>query len=323
MKGESVRMRKRKKLNSVIAGRDAKSQLTLQMMVLPAIVVTVLMSYLPMYGITIAFKNYNIFKGVANSPWARNNGFEHFIDFFSTESCWRVLGNTVYIAALKLLFCTWPPVLLAVMLNELRSSKFMKLSQTLSYLPHFIGWSIAYGIFYNLLNPSSGALNILLVQWGIVDQKINFLAESAYYRPLIILTALWKGVGWGSIIYLGVICNIDQGLYEALAIDGGNRWHKFRYITWPHLRPTFAILFILECGKIMSGGDGFDQAYAFGNASNRQVADILDTYIMRTGFDNGRYSYATAVGLFKSIVNLALLITSNRVSKVMTDESLF
>lgn len=313
----------RKKTNSIVAGHDLRSHITLQMMVLPAAVLVILFSYLPMYGVTIAFKNYNIFKGIADSPWARNSGFEHFIDFFSSESSGRVLFNTVYIAALKLLFLTWPPVLLATLLNELRSSKLMKLSQTLSYLPHFIGWSVAYGIFYSLLNPSSGAVNILLKQMGLISNNINFLADTTYYRPIIILTGLWKSIGWSSIIYLGVICGIDHGLYEALAIDGGNRWHKFRYITWPHLKPTFAILFILECGKIMSGGDGFDQAYAFGNAMNRQVADILDTYIMRTGFENGRYSYATAVGLFKSIVNLLLLMGANKVSKMMTEESLF
>lgn len=313
----------RKKRNSVVAGHDWKSQLTLQAMVLPALVVVIMISYFPMYGVSIAFKDYNIFKGIANSPIASNHGFEHFIDFFSTESCGRILFNTVYIAFLKLVCMTWPPVLLAVLLNELKSAKVMKVSQTLSYLPHFIGWSVAYGIFYNLLNPSSGAINVLLTDWGWLEKPINFLSEEKYYRPMIILTGLWKNIGWSSIIYLGVICSIDQGLYEALAIDGGNRWHKFRYITWPHLKPTFAILFILECGKIMSGGDGFDQAYAFGNANNRQVADILDTYIMRTGFENGRYSYSTAVGLFKSVVNLILLLVSNKISKIMTNESLF
>ncbi len=314
---------RRRKRNSVVAGHDWKSQLTLQAMVVPALIVVILISYFPMYGVSIAFKDYNIFKGIANSPIASNHGFEHFIDFFSTESCGRTLFNTVYIAFLKLVCLTWPPVVLAVLLNELKNAKVMKLSQTLSYLPHFIGWSVAYGIFYNLLNPSSGAINVLLVEWGWLEKPINFLSEERFYRPMIILTGLWKNIGWGSIIYLGVICSIDQGLYEALAIDGGNRWHKFRYITWPHLKPTFAILFILECGKIMSGGDGFDQAYAFGNANNRQVADILDTYIMRTGFENGRYSYSTAVGLFKSIVNLILLLVSNKVSKIMTEESLF
>lgn len=308
------------KQNSVVAGHDIRSQLTLQAMVLPAILIVICMSYFPMYGIQIAFKNYDLFVGINQSKWI---GLVHFKDFFSTESCWRVIGNTVYLAFLKLIFCMWPPILLAVLLNELRAPGFMKSVQTVSYLPHFIGWSIAYGIFYNLLNPSGGAINVALQKLGWIDGYINFLAEDKYFRPMIILTAIWKSIGWSSIIYLGVICNIDQGLYEALAIDGGRRWAKFKYITWPHLRPTFVILFILECGKVMSGGDGFDQVYAFGNALNRNASDILDTYIMRTGFDNARYSYATAVGLFKSVVNLALLLLSNKVSKMMTDESLF
>lgn len=313
-------MSRRPKQNSVVAGHDTASQLTLQAMVWPAIIIVICMSYFPMYGVQIAFKNYDLFVGINKSPWI---GFVHFKDFFSTESCWRVIGNTVYLAFLKLIFCMWPPILLAVLLNELRTPRFMKTVQTLSYLPHFIGWSIAYGIFYNLLNPSGGAINVVMQRLGLIDGYINFLAEDKYFRPLIILTSIWKSIGWSSIIYLGVICNIDQGLYEALAIDGGRRWAKFRYITWPHLRPTFVILFILECGKVMSGGDGFDQVYAFGNAMNRNASDILDTYIMRTGFDNARYSYATAVGLFKSVVNLALLLLSNKVSKMMTDESLF
>ena len=313
-------MARKPKQNSVVAGHDITSQLTLQAMVLPAILIVICMSYFPMYGIQIAFKNYDLFTGINQSKWI---GLVHFKDFFSTESCWRVIGNTVYLAFLKLVFCMWPPILLAVLLNELRAPRFMKSVQTVSYLPHFIGWSIAYGIFYNLLNPSGGAINVALQKLGLIEGYINFLAEDKYFRPLIILTAIWKSIGWSSIIYLGVICNIDQGLYEALAIDGGRRWAKFKYITWPHLRPTFVILFILECGKVMSGGDGFDQVYAFGNALNRNASDILDTYIMRTGFDNARYSYATAVGLFKSVVNLALLLLSNKVSKMMTDESLF
>ena len=177
-------VRTHKRRNSVVAGHDLKSQMTLQLMVLPAIIIVVLMSYFPMYGIVIAFKNYNIFKGIEASPWAANGGFEHFIDFFSTESCWRVIGNTLYIAVLKLALCTWPPIVLAVLLNELRSPRYMKTVQTLSYLPHFIGWSIAYGIFYNLLNPSSGALNILLKNMGLISNNINFLADGKFFDIL-------------------------------------------------------------------------------------------------------------------------------------------
>ena len=258
-------MGKKPKHVSTSMGRDWRSQTTLQMMVLPAAIVVILFSYLPMYGVIIAFKNYDIFKGIMESPWARNNGLEHFIDFFSAPQAGSVIWNTVYMAFLKLVFCMFPPMILAILLNEVRNIGFMKSVQTMSYLPHFISWAVAGGIFYNLLNPSRGAINTLLVQWGLIDKGIDFISNEQYFRPIIVLTQIWKTIGWSSIIYLGVIVSIDQELYEAVEIDGGKRFAKIRYVTWPFLKPTFAILFIMECGKIMSGGDTFDQVYVFGN----------------------------------------------------------
>lgn len=300
-----------------------KAQMALHLMLLPAILLTLLFNYFPMPGIIIGFKDYDIFKGVFASPWASNHGFEHFIDFFSSESCGRVIFNTVALAGLKLLFCTFPPLFLAVLLNEVRSSAYRRLIQTASYLPHFISWSIAYGIFYNLLNPSSGALNILLVRLNLISRNINFLGDNAYYYPMVISTSIWKGVGWGSILYLGSICSIDTALFETLAIDGGNRWHKFRYVIWPHVRSILALLLILDCGEIMSGGGSFEQVYAFSNTMNRNVSDILDTYVLRAGFENGRYSYATAVGFFQSVINFILLFTANTVTAKLSGESMF
>jgi len=314
---------KKPKHVSTSMGRDWRSQTTLQMMVLPAAIVVILFSYLPMYGVIIAFKNYDIFKGIMESPWARNNGLEHFIDFFSAPQAGSVIWNTVYMAFLKLVFCMFPPMILAILLNEVRNIGFMKSVQTMSYLPHFISWAVAGGIFYNLLNPSRGAINTLLVQWGLIDKGIDFISNEQYFRPIIVLTQIWKTIGWSSIIYLGVIVSIDQELYEAVEIDGGKRFAKIRYVTWPFLKPTFAILFIMECGKIMSGGDTFDQVYVFGNTQNRAVADILDTFILRVGLEQGRYSYATAANLFKSVINVILLITANKISGRLTEQSLF
>lgn len=300
-----------------------KAQTALHLMLLPAIALTFVFDYLPMPGIIIAFKDYDIFKGIFASPWAGNQGFEHFIDFFSSESCGRVIFNTVMLAGLKLVFCTFPPLLLAVLLNEVGNPAYRRMIQTASYLPHFISWSIAYGIFYNLLNPSSGALNILLARLNLISHHINFLGDDVYYYPLIISTAIWKGVGWGSILYLGSICSIDTALFETLAIDGGNRWHKFRYIIWPHVRSILALLLILDCGEIMSAGGSFDQVYAFSNTMNRNISDILDTYVLRAGFENGRYSYATAVGFFQSVINFVLLFAANKVTAKLSGESMF
>ncbi len=162
-----------------------------------------------------------------------------------------------------------------------------------------------------------------MVDWGILEKGIDFISDERYFRPIIVLTQIWKGIGWGSIIYLGVIVSIDQELYEAVEIDGGKRMAKIRYVTWPFLKPTFAILFIMECGKIMSGGDTFDQIYVFGNTQNRGVADILDTFINRVGLEQGRYSYATAANLFKSVINIILLLLANKISGRLTEQSLF
>ncbi|MBQ7063405.1 MAG: sugar ABC transporter permease [Firmicutes bacterium] len=318
-----MKTKKRKAYQESVLGRNPKSQLALQLMALPAIVSVILFSYLPMYGVIIAFKNYNIFKGIMASPWARNNGFEHFIDFFKTPAALSVVLNTLKMAGLMLVFTTWPPMLLAILLNELRSSKFMKTVQTCSYLPHFISWAVCGGIFYSLLNPTSGAINLILTSIGVMDKSINFLSDPRFLVPIMVLLRIWKGIGWGSIIYLGVIVSIDQQLYEAVEIDGGQRFAKIRYVTIPHLVPTFVLLFILECGKIMSGGDTFNQVYVFSNVTNRGLIDILDTYILRTGFENGRYSYSTAVNLFKSVINVILLLTANWVSKKATETSLF
>jgi putative aldouronate transport system permease protein len=183
---------------------------------------------------------------------------------------------------------------------------------------------VAGGIFYNLLNPSGGPVNELLLRWGVIDQSIDFISQSRYFRPLVIFSYIWKDIGWSSIIYLGVIASIDPTLYEAVEIDGGKRWAKIRYVTWPFLTPTFSIMFIMACGRIMSGaGDTFDQAYVFGNLANREVSDVLDTFILRVGLENARYSYASAANLFKSVINLLLLLTANRVSEKMSGNSLY
>jgi putative aldouronate transport system permease protein len=306
-----------------VLGRNFHSQLSLQLMALPALIAVIVFSYFPMYGVIIAFKNYNVFKGIMASPWAGQHGLEHFLDFFKTPSAMSVVLNTIKMAVLMLIFTTWPPMLLAILLNEVRGAGFMKTVQTCSYLPHFISWAVCGGIFYSLLNPTRGAVNLLLVQWGVLDESINFLSDARFLVPTMVLLRVWKGIGWGSIIYLGVIVSIDQELFEAVEIDGGRRFAKIRYVTIPHLIPTFALLFILECGKIMSGGDTFNQVYVFGNVTNRGMIDILDNYILRTGFENGRYSYSTAVNLFKSVINVALLLGANYVSKKATETSLF
>lgn len=312
--------KKHKKLSII---KKLKKEKEIHLMILPSLIVVILMAYFPMYGIIIAFKKYDLFKGFLKSPWASSNGFEHFIDFFNSPFFSTVITNTIIIAALKLTLLALPPVILAVMLNEIRHSGFKRISQTISYLPHFISWIILGGIIYNLFSLN-GPVNMLLLDMGIIEEPFHFMASTGFFRPLVVLSELWKEVGWGSIIYLAVIATIDLELYNAIEIDGGGRWAKIIHITWPSLKGTFMILFILSCGSIMSGNGGtFEQSYVLGNSMNKDVSDILDIFILRVGLENARYSFSTAAGLFKSIINLILLLSANKLSKVLTEKSLF
>ena len=297
----------------------------LHLMILPSLLATIFFNYFPLYGITIAFKRYDVFTGILASPWATNGGLEHFIDFFKAPNFMVVLRNTLVISVLKLGLLSLPPVLLALMLNEVYHSGFKKVSQTVSYLPHFISWVVVGGMMYNFLRASANSpFNILLLSLGLVEQPVDLISDKSFFWPLLVLSDFWKEVGWGSIIYLAVIAGIDQELYEACEIDGGGRWIKAIHITWPHLLGTFMILLILRCSQIMQGtGDTFDQVYVLGNQFNRGVSDIFDTLILRVGLEHGRYSYATAAGLFKSVLNLGILVTVNSLSKRLTGKGLF
>ena len=299
----------------------------LHLMILPSLLATIAFNYLPLYGIVIAFKDYDVFTGIWASPWASNNGFEHFIDFFNAPNFAVVLRNTLVISALKLGLLSLPPVALALMLNEVSRRGFKKTTQTVSYLPHFVSWVVVGGMISNFLRPTeSSPLNALLLWLGVVNENelVDLIVNNDFFWPLLVMSDFWKEIGFGSIIYLAVIASIDQEMYEACEIDGGGRWIKAIHITWPHLLGIFMILLILQCSQIMQGvGATFDQVYVLGNQFTRSVSDIFDTLILRVGLEHGRYSYAAAAGLFKSVINLALLITVNKLSWRLTGRGLF
>lgn len=299
--------------------------IVLHLMILPSLLATILFKYLPLYGIVIAFKDYDVFTGIWASAWANNSGFEHFIDFFRAPNFSQVLRNTLVISALKLGLLSLPPVALALMLNETSHRGFKKTAQTVSYLPHFISWVVVGGMISNFLRPTpTSPLNALLLALGLVNEPVDLINDQSFFVPLLILSDFWKEVGFSSIIYLAVIAGIDQEMYEACEIDGGGRWTKALHITWPHLLSTFMILLILRCSQIMEGtGDTFDQVYILGTPFIRTVSDIVDTLILRVGLEHSRHSYATAAGLFKSVINLAILITVNKLSRRLTGRGLF
>lgn len=297
---------------------------TLHFMILPSVIIYILVHYMAMYGVMMAFENFDIFKGFFKSPLADYGGFGHFRDFFTDPSFFHVMKNTIGIALLKLVILMPLPVVLAIMLNELNFVPFKRLAQTATYLPHFISWVIIGGLIYTWADPDIGIINEVLVNFHIISEPINFVAENSLFWPLLIFSEGWKETGYGSILYLAAISTIDPNLYEAAEVDGASRLQKIIHITLPFLKGTFVILLILACAGIMSGsGDTFNQCYILGNSMNRDASTILDIYVLRQGIEFGRYSFATAVGLFKSVVSLALLLSANYISKKLTDRTLF
>jgi len=318
--------RKQKSATTPSFFKELMAQRTLHLMLLPCVILVILFNYLPMFGIIIAFKNFNIFQGFINSPWARNGGFEHFIDFFTmTQSMGSLFRNTIGLAVLKLIIGSFPPLILAIVFNELKAKRFKKIVQSISYVPHFVSWIVVTGLITYFFNQTENSvMNRILLLLNIVDEPVNFLHTHSSLWTILIVSDIWKGVGFGSIIYLAVITGIDPEQFEAVEIDGGGRWIKIRHVIWPAVTGTFVILFILAVGRIMDGGgSSFDQLYILGNPLNRRYADIFSTYILRVGLEGGRLSFATAVGLFNNTINLILLISANRISKYITGKSLF
>jgi putative aldouronate transport system permease protein len=278
---------------------------------LPGLALLILFKYVPMYGILIAFKDYRIMDGVMASPWV---GFDHFIRLFKGNDFLVVLKNTLTISLLKLIIGFPAPIMLALMLNEVRSTKFKKIVQTFSYLPHFFSWVVLGGIMIMIFS-TEGPVNILLRFFG-ANQAIQFFGEPVKFIILLILSSVWQSIGWGSIVYLATISSIDESMYEAAYIDGAGRWKQTLYITLPSLIPTIITLFILNLGHVLDAG--FDQIYNLYNPTVYSVADILDTFVLRR-LQKGDYSFGTAIGLFKSVVGLVLISIVNWISDKMSD----
>ncbi|MBS4194884.1 ABC transporter permease [Lederbergia citri] len=287
------------------------NQWELQLMVIPAIIFIFIFSYIPMYGIIMAFKDYNIFKGIAESPWA---GMKHFNMFFSAPEFGQVMRNTLVISFLKFFIGFPAPIILALMLNEVRNMVFKRVVQTVSYLPHFISWVIVSGFVMSLLSTDNGSLNIALEKIGAVNEPISFLSIPKYFWAILVTTNVWKDIGFGSIVYLAAIAGVDQQLYEAAALDGASRFKQIYLITIPSILPVILIFMILAIGNLLNAG--FEDILLLGsNPVVRDVSDVLDTYVYRRGIQHSLFSYATAVGLFKAIISVGLLTLANFLSR--------
>lgn len=279
-------------------------------------------AYGPLYGLILAFKDgdgyLNISRAITDASW---NGLENFKDFFNDPDFMNIMSNTLGLNILQLLINFPAPIVFAILLSEITSDKFKRKVQTITFFPHFISWAIFGGIFIGLLDYDSGIVNNLLYDIGIISEPVDVLGGEQFFWPLIIITSILKGLGWGSIIYIAAISGIPNEQFEAAKIDGANRWQKIRYITLPSIAPTITLFFILSFASLLN--NGIEHIWVFQNANNIARSEVLDTFIYKYGIPKWRYSYATAIGLLKSMVSLFLLIIGNTVIKKSTGRGIF
>ena len=286
------------------------------LLLLPGVIFLIIFNYIPMYGITLAFKKYMVSDGILGSPWI---GFVNFEKLFRLPDFWRAFFNTIIISLQRLVFEFPVSIILALLLNEVRNIFAKRFMQTVFTFPHFLSWIVVTGITINLL-ADNGLINVILVTLG--HEKQSLLSTPSFFRALLYITSNWKGAGWVAIIYLASITSINNELYEAAVIDGANRFKQTLYVTWPGIRSTVAIMFILAIGNTMNAG--FDQIFNMYNAAVYSVADIMETYIYRRAFSTGSdFGAATAVTLFRAIINFTLLISANWIIRIFGEEGLF
>jgi putative aldouronate transport system permease protein len=296
--------------------RDIARDRWLYIMLLPGLLYFIIFRYVPMYGLTIAFQDFKPHLGFANSPFV---GLQHFIRFFSEPQFWILFRNTAVLAVYNLVFFFPAPIILALMMNEVRMERFKRFVQTLVYIPHFVSWVVVVGIFYLLFTTEGGVFNELL--YALTGEKIAFLLEAQWFRTMIVTQSIWKEVGWGTIIFLAALSGVDLQLYEAARIDGANRWRQLWHITLPAIRSTIVILLILRLGNFLDSG--FEQIFLMLTPTNRDVGEVFDTYVYLKGLSQGQYGYSAAVGMFKSVVGLVLVVSANWMAKKFGEEGVY
>ena len=298
-----------------ILRKDLRKNKWKYIMILPVIIYIAVFCYKPMYGVIIAFKNFRPAVGIMDSPWV---GLKHFITFFNDYYFWRILKITFSISALSILFGFPAPILLALLINEIRNTKFKRAVQTISYMPYFISMVIICGLIKTFCQ-SDGIITDLVVALG--GERVNLLASKNWFYPIYIISNIWQNIGWDSIIYLAALAGIDQEQYEAARVDGAGRIRQIISVTLPGLMPTITILFILKMGNILNVG--FEKILLLYSPTTYEVADVISTYVYRIGILDANFSYSTAIGLFNSVVNIIFLLLTNALSKKMNNSGLF
>ena len=302
--------------NSELMKRRIWRNKELYLLILPVIIYYIVFHYKPMYGLVIAFQDYSPRRGITGSEWV---GLQHFNDFFKGIYFGRLLRNTLEISIATLLIGFPAPIILALLVNELRSKAFSRITQTITYMPHFVSMVVLCAMIREFVKEG-GLVNQLMTSWFGYDGK-NLLSRSAYFTPIYVITNIWQGVGWGSIVYLAALTGIDMELYEAARVDGAGRWKQTVHITIPSIMPTIIIMLIMRMGQIM--GIGNEKIILLYKEGNYEKADVFSTYVYRMGIMNRQYSFSAAVGLFNSVVNFILVIGANQISKKVSETSLW
>lgn len=301
--------------------KEFAKQWELQLMVIPWILFLAVFAYIPMYGLIMAFQEYDLGDIIGFSRWV---GLQHFQMFLQTPELFKIIRNTVVISLLKITAGLSCAIILAVMINEVRFRFFKRFAQTITYLPHFISWVIVSGLVFDFLSIS-GVANEILMSLGLIKDPVLFLGKPQYFWAIVVMSDLWKELGWNTILFIAAIASLDPQLYESAEIDGAGRFKKMRHITIAGIKPTIVIVLILLLGNVLNAG--FEQILLLtNNMANTLVSDvseIIDTYVYRMGLQNGRFSYASAVGIIKSVINLFLLVLANKASDRLTQVSLY
>lgn len=290
----------------------------LYLFVIPGVAWFLVFHYQPMYGVLIAFKDYDIIKGVFSSPWV---GLAHFQELFHSPNFPILLRNTIAISLLKLIFVFPAPIFLALLINEVRNTIFKRVAQTISYLPFFVSWVVVAGIWYELFSVDGGLINNVLIRLHLIHEPVFWFGTPNYFWGIIVASDMWKVVGFGTIIYLASIASVNPELFESAIMDGANRFRQIWHILIPAIRPIIILLFILNIGQIMNAG--FEQIYVMQNNMVLDKSEIIDTYVLKVGVFRANYELATAVGLFKSSIGMFLLFTTNFIVKKLGEDGIF
>jgi len=295
---------------------DLRRDKYLYLLAMPGLLFFIIFKYIPITNLVIGFQDYSPYLGIMGSKWV---GFEHFVRFFSNPDFWMLLRNTLGISLMNLVFFFPAPIILALMMNEVRNQIMKRSVQSLIYIPHFLSWVLIYGLTYLMFSQSEGLINKLLEASG--RSTVDILSNPHYFWGMLTVQSIWKEVGWGTIIFLAAIAGVDPQQYEAAVMDGAGRFRRMWHITLPAMRNVIMILFILRLGTIMD--TGFEQVYLMMNAAVTEVAEVFDTYVYRVGIRQGEFSYSTAIGLFKSVVGVVLVVLANKAAKRLGQDSLY